>query len=370
MKTRTTPSHGTRLWLALAAATLGPGLAVPSATAAEQHDPIVTTHTLAAVGTATVGGPVAQHKRVVIQAIEPDSGKTAAREATWLGVSAEESPEALTAQLGLNAGEGLLVTYVAPDSPAAKAGLLKNDVLLKLGDQLLVHPAQLRKLVQLRQAGDTVSLTLYRGGKQQVPSVTLARSAAGAGSLLDERLLELRQLPHQFNDLRIGDRMREQMKALQEAMAKAGVDKDTLKVEIQRSLEQARQAVKDALRHTTNAAGSFGAAAKDLSALAEAGVEVDQPATVVVHKDRHSVQTMVKADATGTLTIVANPNKHLTAHDKDGKLLFDGDIETPEQQAKVPRETWKRVEPMLDEMSAGRPGRPGARERTGADPGS
>jgi S1-C subfamily serine protease len=36
---------------------------------------------------------------------------------------------------------------VAPDSPAAKAGLEKNDVLAELEGQLLVVPAQLRKLV-------------------------------------------------------------------------------------------------------------------------------------------------------------------------------------------------------------------------------
>jgi len=43
--------------------------------------------------------------------------------------------------------------------------------------------------------------------------------------------------------------------------------------------------------------------------------------------------------------IVATPNKRLTAHDKDGKLLFDGDIETPEQQQKVPAEVWEKVKP-------------------------
>jgi len=57
-----------------------------------------------------------------------------------LGLSTEEAPEALASQFGLNSGEGLVVIYVAPDSPAAKAGFRKNDVLVELGDQLLVSP--------------------------------------------------------------------------------------------------------------------------------------------------------------------------------------------------------------------------------------
>ena len=59
---------------------------------------------------------------------------------------------------------------------------------------------------------------------------------------------------------------------------------------------------------------------------------------------------MVKSDETGTYVIVAAPNKRLTAHDKDGKLLFDGDIETPEQQQKVPGAVWEKVKPMLEQM--------------------
>jgi hypothetical protein len=58
----------------------------------------------------------------------------------------------------------------------------------------------------------------------------------------------------------------------------------------------------------------------------------------------------VKADDTGTYVIVANPGKHLTVHDESGKLTFDGEIETSEQQATVPREIWDKVEPMVNKI--------------------
>jgi hypothetical protein len=48
---------------------------------------------------------------------------------------------------------------------------------------------------------------------------------------------------------------------------------------------------------------------------------------------------------------VANPKKRLTAHDKDGKLAFDGEIETSEQQEKVPKDVWKKVQPMIEQLN-------------------
>jgi hypothetical protein len=49
--------------------------------------------------------------------------------------------------------------------------------------------------------------------------------------------------------------------------------------------------------------------------------------------------------------LVSNPKPHLTAHDKAGKLVFDGEIDTPEQRDKVPPELWEKVEPMLDKVT-------------------
>src|SRR5882724_4363828 len=59
----------------------------------------------------------------------------------WLGVSTSEASETLSSQLNLRPGVGLVINYVASNSPAAKAGLQKNDVLVRLDDQSLVHPA-------------------------------------------------------------------------------------------------------------------------------------------------------------------------------------------------------------------------------------
>ena len=93
---------------------------------------------------------------------------------TWLGVAPEEIPEEVRAQLPLEPGTGLVVRSVIPGGPAEKAGLQKNDVLVKLDDQLLTNASQLRTLVAAKKEGDTVKLTYFRRGQQAALDVKLA----------------------------------------------------------------------------------------------------------------------------------------------------------------------------------------------------
>ncbi len=288
---------------------------------------------------------------IVIERIEPD--ETSSKEVAWLGVGVDEAGDALASQLGLQSGEGLVVTFVATDSPAAKAGIQKNDVLVEFDNQLLVHPAQLRKLVQMHKSGDTVRLEVFRGGKKETIEVTLAKTRTGFGFLQDERAWhgDMSELHRQLQELngRNREELQKQMKALHESLSKAGLDQEKMRAQVRRSIEEARRAADAALRQASNQLHSTGNF-KMLQELAHGDQNVNKDSTVIIKRKDQSVQTQVKADDDGTYVIVANPTKRLTAHDKDGKLLFDGEIETPEQQEKVPKEVWAKVEPMLKNM--------------------
>jgi len=83
----------------------------------------------------------------------------------WLGVTMEPVSDELRAQLPLDEGAGLILRNVSPDGPAAKAGLQKNDVLVKLDDQLLINSNQLSALVLMKKDGEKVRLTYFRAGK-------------------------------------------------------------------------------------------------------------------------------------------------------------------------------------------------------------
>src|SRR5512133_1861935 len=104
---------------------------VPSARAGEGHAHGLVLRSTS-VASSDNNGPSNQEQKVVIEDLEPSASEGGRREVAWLGLATEESSEAVTSQLGLKTGEGLIVMFVAPDSPAGKAGFQKNDLLLEL----------------------------------------------------------------------------------------------------------------------------------------------------------------------------------------------------------------------------------------------
>lgn len=281
--------------------------------------------------------------------IEPEGNQALARkDVPWLGVSASEAPESLAAQLNLQPGAGLVVTYVAPDSPAAKSGVRKNDLLVEFDDQPLVHPAQLRKLVRVHKEGEPVKLGFYRAGKHDTVSITLGKTrmepglSGEVGEALESRLNELHQ---QMKDLRLNETVREQMRALRDSMGNLANQRE-VQENIRQGMEQARKAIQDSMRNVTNVEPLR----RILENLDRSRVVVDDKANVVVRSSGKNVRSMVKSDDTGTIVLIRNPRLYLTAHDKDGKLVFDGPIETEDERGKVPPELWDRVEPLLDQM--------------------
>ncbi len=296
-------------------------------------------------GPAFVALPQSGNKITFVQLADAQHGPQ--REVTWLGVGAEEAAEVLTAQLGLDPGVGLEVTFVASNSPAAKAGLEKNDVLVELAGQELVHPAQLRKLVQVRKENDEVKIEFYRAGKKQSAKVTLGKTLDWFGQLDGERggqneLAPLPSLP----------RLQGQIQDLQRELVTRWKSAD-VQNEIRRSIDTARRSYEDAMRQMTNA--NLEPLRKALENLRRTKIQMDGNTAITLRSSGKSAKSIVKTDESGTIVIVCNPKPYLTAHDQDGKLLFDGEIDTPEQRTKVPADLWQQVEPLLNKLNSGFP---------------
>src|SRR5262249_19663307 len=123
-----------------------------------------------------------------------------------------------------------------------------------------------------------------------------------------------------------------------------------LQEDLKRSLDDAQEGIKRAWSHRSG--HGFASSDKSLKELEDANdVLVDKDARVVVRSNSDSVKTVVKSDDSGTLVIVSNPKPHLTSHDKEGKLIFDGEIDTKDQRKKLPKDLWERVKPLLDDAS-------------------
>lgn len=103
-----------------------------------------------------------------------ERSETHATQAT-LGIGVEPLPQVLTSHLPdvIGEGRGILVADVSDNSPAAKAGLRKHDVLVRYGDQDLYSPEQLVKRVRNDKPGSEVELEYVRAGKLHTVKVKL-----------------------------------------------------------------------------------------------------------------------------------------------------------------------------------------------------
>jgi hypothetical protein len=92
----------------------------------------------------------------------------------WLGIQCRPALEALRTQLRLPEGEGIVVEGVVPDSPAAKAGLVKYDVILKVDNKKISDISDLQQAVEAAKEKE-VKLAIIRDGQPKTIAVTPAK---------------------------------------------------------------------------------------------------------------------------------------------------------------------------------------------------
>ncbi|MGA7980175.1 MAG: DegQ family serine endoprotease [Chromatiaceae bacterium] len=93
----------------------------------------------------------------------------------WLGVAIQPVTEDVAKSLGLSSEQGTLVASVAPDSPAAKAGLRPGDVILQAGGKPIDEFKDLSRLVADTPAGTNMKIEVYRDGKTKDLPVVIGK---------------------------------------------------------------------------------------------------------------------------------------------------------------------------------------------------
>ena len=93
----------------------------------------------------------------------------------YLGIGIDVLPNAVAAQMptSVSAGQGIIVTRFAKNSPAEKNGLKVNDILLAYDDTKIVHPQQFINLIRDDKPGRDVKITLLRNSKIITQNITL-----------------------------------------------------------------------------------------------------------------------------------------------------------------------------------------------------
>ena len=103
----------------------------------------------------------------------------------WGGMVLEPANEALLDQLGVPAGEGMVIASVEADSAAAEAGLKKHDLVIKVNQQAVPGDAkELLKALGDAKADTPMELVVLRKGKEQtLKAVKLPKAALATQSL-------------------------------------------------------------------------------------------------------------------------------------------------------------------------------------------
>lgn len=104
--------------------------------------------------------PANMVKLVVDQAL---SGGRVVR--PWLGAEGQEVTSDLATSMGLDRPHGVIVTSVAPDSPASKAGIAVGDLINTINSFAVNDMAGVRYRITTQKTGSTVPIEFIRKGK-------------------------------------------------------------------------------------------------------------------------------------------------------------------------------------------------------------
>jgi len=94
-----------------------------------------------------------------------------------IGAELEAIGPQLAAYFGVKEGTGMLVRNVVPDSPAAAAGLLAGDVIVKLNDDSIVTPMDWMRAIETAE-DKPLQLTVVRNKRVEIVTVAQPKTQA------------------------------------------------------------------------------------------------------------------------------------------------------------------------------------------------
>lgn len=241
----------------------------------------------------------------------------------YLGVITQSAPPALSTQLGLPEGFGLLVEEVMPGSPAEKAGLQKHDLLKLLNDQQLMSSEQLARLVEAAGKDADVQITLLRKGQEQKVTAKIVeeprpvRRPMGRGGRVIFPEINERSIEEGIE--RLKESVREQQEKVQEMQERT-------REEIDKTIKKAQEFAAEVLPEDVLKEFAPGASPKVRVFSNTASSTWDTGKARVVLKDND-----------GEVEVnLENGKRTMIAKDPAGKVVFEGPIDTEEQRKAVP----------------------------------
>jgi serine protease Do len=123
---------------------------------------------------------------------------------SFLGIFPQEVNTGNMKQYGMSAPRGVAVGRVIEGSPAERAGLRKDDVILRFNGEEVTSARKLNRLISEVAPDHTARLSINRGGVEQEITVTLSKreNFPRSFSMTTPRAGDLDRLGQDFGDLR------------------------------------------------------------------------------------------------------------------------------------------------------------------------
>jgi len=112
----------------------------------------------------------------IVQKVVADLKEFGIVQRALLGVSLEDIDAETAKRLNLEKIQGVYVQGTLQGSSAAKAGIMKNDIILKIGDKPVNTVSQLQETISQFRPGDKVEVTFMRQNKIKTVYATLQNS--------------------------------------------------------------------------------------------------------------------------------------------------------------------------------------------------
>ena len=92
----------------------------------------------------------------------------------YIGIVMQDLTPELAEYFNLKSQNGVVVMDVTKESPAEKAGLKKDDVVIRVNNRDVSDSQDIRNIIGLTQPGTEVEVVILRGGKEQKFTLTVA----------------------------------------------------------------------------------------------------------------------------------------------------------------------------------------------------
>jgi len=102
------------------------------------------------------------------------------------GIEAVEISPELAEEMNITTLDGVIVTHVIKDGAAERAGLQRNDVIIKLGEQRITGKGNFEEALSYYYPGDKLSVSFLRNSSEKTATLTLQNLEGGNGVLIRE----------------------------------------------------------------------------------------------------------------------------------------------------------------------------------------